>query len=627
MTQPATPSASTTANPQSAGGKSPRPLYQHQGELPHLPVPSLDETGRKYIQTIQPFLSQPEFAKSRQVVEQFIASPEGQVLQKRLLARAQQPGMPNWLADWWNDIAYLRVRDPVVIFVSYFYAFVDDVARSRPAQRAADIAFAAQMFREQVVNETLSPEAIRKQPLCMASYKNMFNTCRIPAPNVDYLRNYSPSHNEHIAVVRRNQFYTIPTLHTNADGSRRPLTLAEWETQFQRIIDQSKPTPSAGTTPALGVLTSQNRDSWATHRASLLAADVRNVTLLEQLEGSAYLICLDDTTPSTRDAHSRTCWHGDGRNRFYDKSLQFIVNDNGKAGFLGEHAGMDGTATSRLCNYILDHAPQNYQQATSSPSVSTAGTSLAQPNRLDFHFDATVRQAIDQAGRDFDRMIDNHQLRVLAYQGYGKNLIKAFRASPDSYVQMLMQLAYYKMYGVCNATYESVQTRKFAQGRTEVCRSVSNESVAWVHAMASSSTPAAQRLELARVAINAHSAYMKEAAEGRGVDRHLFGLRMCLKPGEERPALFQDPVFAKSCHWNLSTSQLSSKHFDGWGYGEVVPDGFGLAYMIKDDSLHFNITCPTDGLGQGAATKLCGCLEEAAEEMRGLFQSGAKAQL
>ena len=32
----------------------------------------------------------------------------------------------------------------------------------------------------------------------------------------------------------------------------------------------------------------------------------------------------------------RALWHGDGRNRFFDKSLQLIVFSNGKAGFNGE---------------------------------------------------------------------------------------------------------------------------------------------------------------------------------------------------------------------------------------------------------------------------------------------------
>lgn len=68
----------------------------------------------------------------------------------------------------------------------------------------------------------------------------------------------------------------------------------------------------------------------------MVAANPENARYLEKVESSDFLICLDDQKPVTRDESSRACWHGDGRNRFFDKPLQFIVYDNGKAGFMGE---------------------------------------------------------------------------------------------------------------------------------------------------------------------------------------------------------------------------------------------------------------------------------------------------
>ena len=41
-----------------------------------------------------------------------------------------------------------------------------------------------------------------------------------------------------------------------------------------------------------------------------------------------------------------------------------------------------------------------------------------------------------------------------------------------------------------------------------------------------------------------------------------------LKEGEPLPEIFSDPAFGRSSHWELSTSQLSSRYLDGWGYGE-----------------------------------------------------------
>ena len=71
-----------------------------------------------------------------------------------------------------------------------------------------------------------------------------------------------------------------------------------------------------------------------------------------------------------------------------------------------------------------------------------------------------------------------------------------------------------------------------------------------------------------RKAISRHLQYAAWAADGQGVDRHLFGLKKCLKEGEPVPEIYTDESFSKTNHWELSTSQLSSPFLDGWGYGE-----------------------------------------------------------
>lgn len=76
-----------------------------------------------------------------------------------------------------------------------------------------------------------------------------------------------------------------------------------------------------------------------------------------------------------------------------------------------------------------------------------------------------------------------HELAVLQYDGYGKDAIKKFKLSPDSYTQLVMALAFYKMKGEVAPTYESAQTRKYKLGRTEVIRSATVEALEWCKAM------------------------------------------------------------------------------------------------------------------------------------------------
>jgi carnitine O-acetyltransferase len=85
---------------------------------------------------------------------------------------------------------------------------------------------------------------------------------------------------------------------------------------------------------------------------------------------------------------------------------------------------------------------------------------------------------------------------------------------------------------------------------------------------------------MGRLAISSQAGYMANAVNGKGVDRHFLGLKKCLAQNEPMPAIFTDPLFARSCHWNLSTSQISSEYFVGYGWGQVVDDGYGVAYMV-----------------------------------------------
>lgn len=123
-----------------------------------------------------------------------------------------------------------------------------------------------------------------------------------------------------------------------------------------------------------------------------------------------------------------------------------------------------------------------------------------------------------------------------------------------------------------------------------------------------------------KAAANRHVQYSAWAADGQGVDRHMFGLRKLLRNGEEMPEVFKDPAFSKTSSWTLSTSQLGSDYLDGWGYGEVVPDGWGLSYSIGHDFMRWGIMTKN-----GRGKELEEALYWAAKEMKRMMDSAAAA--
>jgi carnitine O-acetyltransferase len=198
--------------------------------------------------------------------------------------------------------------------------------------------------------------------------------------------------------------------------------------------------------------------------------------------------------------------------------------------------------------------------------------------------------------------------------GYGKQAIKAARASPDAWAQLLLQLAYARLLRARGwkrqgGTYESATTRRFFKGRTEVVRVVTSESDAFVRAMmvedgTDADAGVKDKRALFERAAKAHVANAQAAGRGEGVDRHLLGkyapgnsrhlthlelttcmralcfalwilgLRKVLKEGESVPEIFEDPVMKRASHWVLSTSALFSKHLREYGWGEVrLSDG------------------------------------------------------
>ncbi|OQN97876.1 hypothetical protein B0A48_16187 [Cryoendolithus antarcticus] len=577
-------------------------MLRFEDSLPRLPVPTLEETAKRYLKSVHALTSDTEYQRTKKAVDEFI-SPNGvgATLQKRLQARREDPKHNNWIYEWWNDTAYLTYRDPVVPYVSYFYSHRDDRKRRDPVKRAAAISTAVLDFAKQVNEGTLEPELMRKMPMAMEQCQWLFNCCRLPLKPADAPIKYDYTKHQHILVIRKNSFYKLPYV---VNGKQ--LNTTELEEQFRRIYK------SAEKGPAVGTMTAENRDTWTEMRKRLISSNPSNEAALEAIQAASFVVCLDDAAPVTLTERAHQYWHGDGSNRWFDKPLQFIINENGTSGFMGEHSMMDGTPTHRLNDYV-NMVIFNNKLDFDNPELRSE---LPPPTPIRFHLSKENVADIATATAFHTKQIAQHELRVEAYQGYGKGMMKKFKCSPDAYVQMIIQLAYYKFYGKNRPTYESAATRKFQQGRTETCRSVSDESVAFCTAMQSPSASPEECREKFLQAVSAHVEYISAAGDGKGVDRHLFGLKKLLKEGEELPEIFKDPSYAYSSTWFISSSQLSSEYYNGYGWSQVVDDGWGIAYMINENSVQFNIVSKHLG-----CERMAFYLNEAAGDIRDIMMA------
>ena len=488
---------------------------------------------------------------------------------------------------------------------------------TRRGYRAAAILRATMEFRAQVADGSLEPEQLgaKKTPICATAYKYMFNACRIPRREQDSYRIYDPARFHHVVVMRHNKFFSFSLVH---EATGRTLTFMEICHQLSRIIDAAGPKESS-----IGALSAENRDIWADAREELVRNG--NEAALSEIESAVVILNLDDAAPVSRTEVAHALWHGDGRNRFYDKCIQLAVFENGKAGLLGEHSMLDGMPMARYADYMISRLHRGQiDLGDRTITTSKLNQSLQHPRAITFRFSRATLQSIAAAEKRFDATVADHDLHVESFCGYGKNAIKQFKCSPDAFAQVAIQLAYKKLFGINAATYEASQTRIFLHGRTETTRSCSDASATFTEAMVTASDVSGKKEALKKMlwqATNSHVSYMKRAAQSHGVDRHLLGLRLLVQP-DERVPFFEDPPMLQSRYWLISTSHLTNELFDGWGWGEVVPEGLGIAYSIKNHTMQFNIACRQH---DNWAARMGHLLEESLLEMQALFAEDPSA--
>lgn len=69
---------------------------------------------------------------------------------------------------------------------------------------------------------------------------------------------------------------------------------------------------------------------------------------------------------------------------------------------------------------------------------------LPPPERLEWQTTPELEVRLKEAAKSVDERIEDLDFYVYRYQNYGKSFIKGCQVSPDAFIQLALQLAYYK---------------------------------------------------------------------------------------------------------------------------------------------------------------------------------------
>ncbi|XP_053417306.1 carnitine O-palmitoyltransferase 1, liver isoform [Nycticebus coucang] len=580
-------------------------LYSFQTSLPRLPVPAVNDTVSRYLESVRPLMKEKEF-KRMTVLAQDFAGSLGPRLQWYLKLKSWWA--TNYVSDWWEEYIYLRGRGPLMVNSNYYAMDLLYVLPTHiQAARAGNAIHAILLYRRSLDREEIKPIRLLGStiPLCSAQWERMFNTSRIPGEETDTIQHLKDS--RHIVVYHRGRYFKVWLYH---DG--RLLKPREIEQQIQKILDDpSEPQPGEA---KLAALTAGDRVPWARCRQAYFGRG-KNKQSLDAVEKAAFFVTLDETEQGYRkedpdtsmDSYAKSLLHGRCFDRWFDKSFTFIVFKNGKMGMNAEHSWADAPIIGHLWEYVMATDSFQLGYAEDGHCKGDTNTSIPYPTRLQWDIPEECQEVIETSLNSANLLANDVDFHSFPFNNFGKGLIKKCRTSPDAFVQLALQLAHYKDMGKFCLTYEASMTRLFREGRTETVRSCTTESCSFVLAMVDPTQTVEQRLRLFKTACEKHQLLYRLAMTGSGIDRHLFCLYVVSKYlGVDSP--FLKEVLSEP--WRLSTSQTPQQQvelFDlernpeyvssGGGFGPVADDGYGVSYILVGENLiNFHVSskfsCP-----------------------------------
>lgn len=631
-------------------------LYSFQRSLPRMSVPPVRETIRKLLESMKCIIRDPdEFAQFQREALEFertIASK----LQKLLILKSWLT--QNYVTDWWTKYVYLMNRQPLANNCNYY--IMDQSywrATDKPVARSASLVHNLLRFKQLIDREELPPLVLRDTiPICMAQYEQLFSTTRVPHKEFDELVHYDTSSSKHIVVVCQGVYYKLDCY----DSENQVLSAKRLEEYIQFLVDDAEKNTQllSDEQRQISGLTALGRDDWAEVRQRLVSSSELNRDSLKLVESAMFCLWIfQEDKPSELSERAKLVFQGNGQYRlWFDKCFNVVVFGDGHCALNCEHTLCDAPAFAHmweytLCKDVLECTfdtdgycfppMQTYKQAHSEPpkqiywdlragAHETAADGASESGSLAVSLLEDVRRAnrlAAAANQDVD-------LRIFDHNEWGKGAIKKCRISPDAFVQIAIQLAYYKETGKFVQTYEASMTRLYLNGRTETVRSCTDESCKFVLAMLDQKCPPEDKIRLLQVAADKHTILYKDAMNGKGIDRHLFALYVASR-GLGYDCKFLADLLTRP--WVLSTSQtphtqqtnvpdpnyqnFNDKLCSGGGFMAVAENGYGVSYLFPNESrIFFHITSrhSSPETNTGRFGKL---LYDSLDEIKALFDS------
>lgn len=570
--------------------------------LPRLPLPDLEGTLELYLTSARPFLSEDQLEHTSNAIREF-REGVGRHLQQRLVDRTLDPQIDNWQHDLQVNRIYLNRRDPVYPYGIFYGGHLVTENPHSQAERAAMISLAAYTFKQQVDAGELEQEYMDEEPLCMSSLEWLFNATRKPRVGTDQVCKYAG--NDYLVALRRGHIFKVALTETKKCASHASL-----KATFQAILDNSEKT-----LPSVATLSADERDAWAELREKVRSDSQANEGLISTIEEAAFVVCLDDGSPSTPTERCNQFLLGDPSNRWSDKSLQFVVCENGVSAYICEHSMLDAASVKQMNKYITQSILEHNSETPPTGENDVVGNLSEE---YTFTTNEAIETHIDRVQRQFSESHQAAEFNHFYLPTLGNTFLRAYKIPSKSGYQLIIQLASLLHYGRQWPSWEALTMMLFSKGRLDWMQAVSPAMFAFCKAAIDDGISTAERRARLRDAADLHTNTMTSIRRGRGFAAHLEALREVLHENEPVPGLFRDSTWEMmrvTSSRKIKTDASQGMMAQEAGFLMPDPESVLVHYEVGDDGCRFFIQST-----EGHTRPFFKALEEAAKRVKDLVE-------
>ncbi len=554
-------------------------IFDNQHKLQTFPVPPIASTHLKLLEWIQPLVDEQQFKQTTLTANDFFkGNGDAEKLQYKLDELKKETD-GSWLTPFWDN-HYLKYRGSLPTGM-HFNILVNQPPLPKvptTAELAGKASFLVAEYYQKIIDGEIEPVTLKGVPLDMGQYKKFFRSVRVPQVGRDQFTVADfDKRNNFIMLIFKNNMYQVPV--TNEEGQIYP---SEKITEaIDRIFDSDE---KEGLN--IGLFTTAEREEAAQIYNDLKISPV-NAENIEAIADSLIVISIDEESQNAKEAVEGLMLNS--RSKYFDKTIQLVITQRGRVGYSIEHTAVDGTTIFAVISYVNEGLAEEREEIVYTEEIPKT-------QQLKWEVSEDIKMSLLRLEKESLERKKNFHVESTILHTFGSDAIKNMKISPDAFFHMALQIAQYRTFGAFKSVYEPVSIRHYKEGRTECARATSMEKIAVVEAIENQQSNR-EIYELMEKASAAHAKRISEARNGSGVERHMFGLEQAyLTYGKELgietyPAIFQDDGYQTLRKDFLSTSGMAYDNVHSRVFAPVVAGGFGIAYILLDDSISLNISC------------------------------------